>query len=105
MKTRVLNFCKAAVFLVLLVACILAAVVVVRRKESSYKYADFFDKAKENQIDVLFMGSSHVINAVNPATLYRNYGYTSYNIIDRKARVRSSLGFSKTDLGLPSSII
>ena len=80
MKTKILNFCKAAVFFLLLAVCILAAIVVVRRKESSYKYADFFDKAKNDQIDVLFMGSSHVINAVNPATLYRNYGITSYNM-------------------------
>lgn len=80
MKNKLLNFCKAALFLFLLVICLLAAVIVVRRKESSYKYADFFDKAKKNQIDVLFMGSSHVINAVNPATLYREYGITSYNM-------------------------
>ncbi|WP_026517076.1 hypothetical protein [Butyrivibrio sp. MC2021] len=80
MKTRLLNLCKAAVFAVLLVLCLLAAVTVVGKKESSYKYADFFDKAKENQIDVLFMGSSHVINGFNPATLYRDYGFTSYNM-------------------------
>ena len=80
MKTKVLNICKAAVFLLLLVICLMAAVIVVKRKESSYKYADFFEKAKKDQIDVLFMGSSHVINAVNPATLYRNYGITSYNM-------------------------
>ena len=80
MKKKLLNFAEAAVFLLILGACLFAAVIVLRRKESSFKYADFFDKAKENQIDVLFMGSSHVINGINPVTLYDEYGYTSYNM-------------------------
>lgn len=80
MKNRLINLCKAVVFILILSVCILAATVVVRRKDSNYKYADFFEEAKEDKIDVLFMGSSHVINAVNPAVLYRDYGYTSYNM-------------------------
>ena len=80
MKTRVLNIIKSIVFLALLGVCIMAAILVVRRKDSQYKYADFFDKAEQNQIDVLFIGSSHVINAMNPAVLYGEYGITSYNM-------------------------
>ncbi len=80
MKKKLLNFVEAAVFLLILGTCLFAAVLVLRRKESSYKYADFFDKAKEEQIDVLFMGSSHVINGINPVVLYDEYGYTSYNM-------------------------
>lgn len=80
MKKRLCNLFKIVAFLLVLSICIVTVASVVRRKDSTYKYADFFDKAKENQIDVLFMGSSHVINAINPVALYENYGYTSYNM-------------------------
>ena len=80
MKQKLLNVLKCILFLALLGACIFAVSIVVRRKDSNYKYADFFDKAQEDQIDVLFMGSSHVINACNPAVLYNEYGITSYNM-------------------------
>ena len=80
MKKRLLNLLEAAGFLLILGICLVGAVIVLRRKESSFKYADFFDKAKEEQIDILFMGSSHVINGINPVVLYKDYGYTSYNM-------------------------
>lgn len=80
MKSFVKNLIKSILFLAVLLLCIFAATVVVRRKDSSYKYADFFDKAAKDQIDVLFIGSSHVINAINPAVLYDDYGITSYNM-------------------------
>ncbi len=80
MKTRVLNILKSILFLLVLGVCIGAAILLVRRKDSQYKYADFFDKARQDQIDVLFIGSSHVINAMNPAVLYGEYGITSYNM-------------------------
>ncbi len=67
-------------FLAVLGLCITAAILVLRRKDSDYKYKDFFDKAAKEQIDVLFIGSSHVINAINPAVLFDTYGITSYNM-------------------------
>ncbi len=80
MKTGFKNVIKSIVFVMLVAFCILASVVLVRRKDSSFKYSDFFDKAGKDQIDVLFIGSSHVINAMNPAVLYEEYGITSYNM-------------------------
>ncbi len=80
MKIKISSVLKTIAFLGATAACIFAASVVMRSKESKYKYADFFDKAQQDQIDVLFMGSSHVINALNPAVLYGEYGYTSYNM-------------------------
>lgn len=77
-KKRILLIIKSAVFIVLLAGVILVAAKTVSRKESSEKYSDFFECA--DQIDVLFMGSSHVINGINPVKLYENYGYTSYNM-------------------------
>lgn len=47
------------------------------RKASREKYADFF--SQEQDFDVLFMGSSHVINAVYPMELWNDYGIVSYN--------------------------
>ena len=80
MKTKI-NITLKIIFFVLILGFLLyASTIVLRRKDSLYKYADFFKLAKEDQIDVLFLGSSHVINAVNPAVLYDEYGYTSYNM-------------------------
>ena len=78
MKIKISSILKTLAFLVTVGVCIFAATIVLRSKESDYKYGDFFNKA--DQIDVLFMGSSHVINAMNPAVLYGEYGITSYNM-------------------------
>lgn len=80
MKNRFFNLIKIVLFLLTVVLVLAVAAKVVQRKESSYKYTDFFEQAKKDNIDVLFLGSSHVINGINPAALYRNYGYTSYNM-------------------------
>lgn len=79
-KTKI-NIALKCIFFTLTVGVILyGATVVLERKDSLYKYADFFDMAEKDQIDVLFIGSSHVINAINPTVLYKEYGYTSYNM-------------------------
>lgn len=68
----------SALFLALAAFCVVLALRLTARKDSVIKYGDFFDHAGE--IDVLFLGSSHVINGVNPVELYEQYGYTSYNM-------------------------
>lgn len=50
---------------------------IVARKDSYFKYEPFF-KQEEN-FDVLFMGTSHVLNAVYPMELWNDYGIVSYN--------------------------
>ena len=80
MKKTLANVFKSIIFLILLSLAIAATVVIVKRKESDYKYTDFFNEAKKDHIDVLFMGSSHVINAINPVFLFEEYGITSYNM-------------------------
>lgn len=47
------------------------------RKESYTKYAYFFNQNKD--FDVMFYGTSHVINGVLPMELWEDYGITSYN--------------------------
>ena len=74
MKIKISSIIKTITFLAVLSVCVFATTIVLRSKDSDYKYGDFFDKA--DQIDVLFIGSSHVINAINPAVLYGEYGIT-----------------------------
>ncbi|MCH4191056.1 MAG: hypothetical protein LKF52_02025 [Butyrivibrio sp.] len=69
---------RAVLFLVILTGVLYCTAVVLQCKDSQYKYADFFRTA--DQLDVLFLGSSHVINGINPVQFYEDYGYTSYNM-------------------------
>lgn len=47
-------------------------------KTSHIKYADFFEQKED--FDVLFLGTSHMINAVYPMELWNDYGIVSYNM-------------------------
>ena len=80
MKKKLLNVLKIVAFLFLVAACVFGASRLLRRGDSDYKYRPFFEQAKAGNIDVLFMGSSHVINGLDPVKLYRDYGFTSYNM-------------------------
>ncbi|SER55730.1 hypothetical protein SAMN04487884_10744 [Butyrivibrio fibrisolvens] len=76
---KAVSFIVRALALIAISAIIMQAVFkVVQRKESYEKYADFFDVA--DQIDVLYLGSPHVINGVNPVQIFEQYGYTGYNM-------------------------
>ena len=50
---------------------------VAERKDSDFKYGPFF--AEEKDFDVLFLGTSHVLNGIFPMELWNDYGFTSYN--------------------------
>ncbi len=80
MNKKVNLFLKTIVFLAIFAVCLSLVIVITERKESYIKNKAFFDEAKKDHIDVLFLGSSHVINGINPAVLYENYGITSYNL-------------------------
>ena len=47
-------------------------------------------KEPDNRIQVLFLGSSKVVNAISPITLYNEYGICSYNMGTEKQRYLSS---------------
>ena len=49
----------------------------MERKSSDEKYADFWKQ--DVDFEVLFMGTSHVINGVYPMELWKDYGIISYN--------------------------
>lgn len=50
----------------------------LQRKESDERYSAYF--AEENQIDVLFIGASHVRHGFFPMELWNDYGISSYNL-------------------------
>ena len=50
---------------------------VCKRKNSNEKYDDFF--SQEEDFDVLFFGSSRVLNGIYPMELWEDYGMVSYN--------------------------
>ena len=47
-------------------------------KESKEKYSEFYEV--EDDVDVLFLGSSHVLNGIFPMELWNDYGIVSYNM-------------------------
>lgn len=48
------------------------------REDSKEKYAQFHNE--EENFDVLFFGSSHVMNGIFPMELWKDYGIVSYNM-------------------------
>lgn len=51
---------------------------IVRPKDDGYYKTTFMENADD--IDVLFLGTSHMINAVFPMELWNDYGIASYNM-------------------------
>ena len=75
---RKLKIAGNCIITVCLTACILLCLTnLMERKASEEKYADFFEQKED--FDVLFMGTSHVINGVFPMRLWNEYGIVSYN--------------------------
>ena len=67
-----------ALWLAALVCSLLLADKLMRRDDGERKYGAFF--ADKQGFDVLFMGTSRVLDAVQPLELWRDYGFTSYNM-------------------------
>lgn len=67
-----------ALWLAAFVCCLLLADKLMRRDDSERKYSAFF--ADTQGFDVLFMGTSRVLDAVSPLELWRDFGVTSYNM-------------------------
>lgn len=72
MKKR---FCLFALALAL---SLLALNRVMLREDSEKKYGAFYDE--KQPIDVFFLGTSHVMDAVYPTELYDRAGITGYNL-------------------------
>lgn len=77
MKKKIFNAISVIVFLTMLGLAVHYTTGILSRKDSEMKYHDL--KMEEKDIDVMFFGSSHVINAIYPMELWKEYGITSYN--------------------------
>lgn len=76
---------KAVILLVVLAFCIYVATNVLQRKSSSFKYTPFFEQKED--FDMLFMGTSHVMQGIFPMELWNDYGIVSYNFGGHSNRV------------------
>lgn len=70
---------RTAVFLLLLVLALEGVSSVLRGKNYSAASLAFYEEP-ENSLDVLFMGSSHMLNAVSPMQLWEEQGIVSNNL-------------------------
>ena len=72
------SYVKAALWLLVLIVCLIGMDHAMRRGDGELKYRAFFEEKAE--FDVFFLGTSHMMDAVYPIELWRDYGITSYNL-------------------------
>ena len=84
-KKRICRMLKLVVFLIILFICFQAVYNVTRRKNSTAKNSDFFSQKED--FDVLFFGSSHMLNATFPMQLWNEHGIVSYNMANYGERL------------------
>ena len=77
-KKRIRGALLAAVFFLMLAAAVAGVSRIVERKQSRRQFEPFWDRPQE--LDVLFLGDSHMVNGVFPMELWRDYGLTGYNL-------------------------
>lgn len=71
---------RIIVTLVIMSVCVSCFCELVRKKgTSTITYSNFY-RLPEESVDVVFLGSSHSLNAFIPQELYNEYGITSYNL-------------------------
>ena len=59
---------------------------------------DGFYYEKENSLDVLFFGSSHMYTGVNPNVIWKNIGVTSYNLGEPEQQIWTTYSYIKEAL-------
>lgn len=72
------SYVSAALWLLALILCLLGMDHAMRRGDGEMKYSAFFEEKED--FDVFFMGTSHMMDAVYPIELWRDFGITSYNL-------------------------
>ena len=91
---------KRVVSVALLLALVLSGVAfwsnALRMNDGYYKNTPFI--RDDRQYDVLFFGTSHVVNSVFPMQLWRDYGITSYNLAIHGGSIASSYWMLETAL-------
>ena len=76
-NNKVKHFLSTFICLIMILLLLIPISALLERKASYEKYADFFEQ--DQDFDVLFFGTSHMINDVFPMELWNDYGIVSYN--------------------------
>ena len=84
---KAVRFFGCVITLCLTIGLLIIMTDLTERKDSDEKYQDFF---QDRDYDVLFFGSSHVINGVFPMELWNDYGIVSYNFGGHGNRIATS---------------
>lgn len=94
------NKCRKALSGLMTVALFIGGFVycdkLLTNKQSIQKYGQFFESDKT--FDVLFVGSSHVVNGISPLDLFRDYGISSFNLAMHGNYVKSGYYLLKSTL-------
>lgn len=88
MKKTIKRVVAVVAFLALLVLCTCYIMRTVKDKNNYYKYVSFYEE--EESFDVLFFGSSRILDAVYPMELWNEYGITSYNMAQHSEGIKTS---------------
>ncbi len=72
------GYIKAGVFVLLLTLCTLGVIYLLAIHTSKVKFYNFFHD--DTEYEVFFLGASHMNNGVIPMQLWKDYGYTTYNL-------------------------
>ena len=79
MRGKINNILRAGAFLLLFLALFHYASGVLRDKQYAFSTAPFYQESP-GKLDVLFMGSSHMLNGVSPLVLWESQGIPSANL-------------------------
>ncbi len=77
-KPKIVKAVRAAAFLAVLALCLLGIHRVLIKKDGPKKVVPFYRESAN--MDVLFLGTSHVADGVYPMELWNKYGIPSYNL-------------------------
>ncbi len=78
MKNKLMKLGSVLITVMLTVLILGKLTNLMEYKSSQKKYNDFFNQSED--FDVLFAGTSHVINGIFPMELWNDYGIVSYNL-------------------------
>lgn len=91
---KIKKWILAAAFLVILGTVILVNNRILEQKYSKDVMAGFYD-LPEDSLDVVFAGSSHMLNGVLPLNLWKDFGIRAYNIGQHGQRLNMTYYYIK----------
>lgn len=77
-KRKLKIICSCIATICLLIVSLQYLTDLMELKDSDFKYLPFLEQNED--FDVLFMGTSHVLNGIYPMELWNDYGIVSYNM-------------------------